>query len=209
LIRKLGRIAEDRAGLRKGRRVDRGEALKERLVRSSRVRLSHGDGGLAPGVERREVKPFGLERRRGARTARDRTAAAAVLSVLGPSCLLRKDRRVEIWLHDPREQAMNGTRPVGLRPELLDRFGGGFHEGRSIRLPERLGERENSRFGVWMHWRAVPPRANIGRLVEYLLRRLRHDRRGPFRSHSAPAMIRRWQGPAKRVENFPGLASKL
>jgi hypothetical protein len=151
--------------LRKGRRVDRGEALKERLVRSSRVRLSHGDGGLAPGVERREVKPFGLERRRGARTARDRTAAAAVLSVLGPSCLLRKDRRVEIWLHDPREQAMNGTRPVGLRPELLDRFGGGFHEGRSIRLPERLGERENSRFGVWMHWRAVPPRANIGRLL--------------------------------------------
>ena len=106
------------------------------------MRLSHGDGGLAPGVEWREVKPFGLERRRGARTARGRTAAAVVLSVLGPSSLLRKGRRTEIWLHDPREQTMNGTRAVGLRPELLDRFSGGFHEGRSIRLLERLGERE-------------------------------------------------------------------
>ena len=165
-------------------------------------------GGLTASVERREVEPFRLERRLGARTVLGRTAAAPVLSVLGPSCLLRKDRRMEIWLHEPREQAMNGTRPAGLRPEGLDRFGGGFHEGRSIRLFERLGERENLRFGVWMHWRTVPPRANIGRLLWSIsYPGCVMIGAGLFRSHSAQAMIRRRQGRPKGWKTFPATGS--
>jgi hypothetical protein len=37
---------------------------------------------------------------------------------------------------------MNDARPGGVCRELLDRFGGGFDEGRAVRFFERLGERE-------------------------------------------------------------------